>query len=69
MNYWYSGDARGQGISNHDIEYVEPERYFPRTLRIKLEGDQCSQFRYLRFEMSRHLNTERHRWAVNMAIL
>ena len=21
---WYPGDARSQGISNHDIDYVEP---------------------------------------------
>ena len=28
------GDARGQGISNHDIYYVESDQFGPRTLRI-----------------------------------
>ena len=28
------GDARIQGIRNHDIDYVEPDQLGPRTLRV-----------------------------------
>ena len=32
---WCSGDTRSQGISNHDIYFVEPNQFSPRTLRVK----------------------------------
>ena len=31
---WWPGDARSHSISNHDIYYVEPDQFGPRTLRV-----------------------------------
>ena len=31
---WWPGDARSQGISNNDIQYVKPNKFGPRTFRI-----------------------------------
>ena len=31
--WWWPGDARIQAIINHDIDYVEPEKFGRRTLR------------------------------------
>ena len=31
---WCPGDARSQGISKHDIDYIELESFGPRTLRV-----------------------------------
>ena len=32
---WWPGDARSQGISNHDIDQVKPGQLAPRTLTVK----------------------------------
>ena len=32
--YCFPGDARSQRISNHDIDYVEPEWFHPCMLRV-----------------------------------
>ena len=36
LEYWCPGDARSQGISNHDIYYVDPNWNGPRTSKVKM---------------------------------
>ena len=36
---WCPGDARSQGINNHDIYYVEPNQFSPCTLRFRVFVD------------------------------
>ena len=38
QGYWCSGDARSQGMSSHDIYYVEPNLFDPRTLRFNWDN-------------------------------
>ena len=40
------GNARSQGIDNHDIDYVKPEYFSPRTLKVKRKlppADHCTE--------------------------
>ena len=39
MSWW----CKGQGISNHDIDYTEPNWFGPRTLRVNFQGAQLLQ--------------------------
>ena len=34
-------DARGQGITNHDTDYVDTELFGPRVLRVKHQFSSC----------------------------
>ena len=51
-----AGDARSQGISNHDIDYVESNKFRPITLKVNCKLHGCEIISETEEHMARLVN-------------